>query len=116
MTIRIFKVYSWEAKATATEATDPQRNPNQELCCARSHEEAAEITQTVWHENGFDCDWFRVVELVLPETVLKGNFVGLIYEPNHTGKPIRLPLSQEGTNHAQSLRQCDRRKRRPPRP
>ena len=92
MKIRMFKVCAWEASATATEATDPQRNPNHELCFATSPEEAAEIAQTVWHENGFDCTWFRVLEMVVPECAHESKFVGMIYEPNYAGQPIRLPL------------------------
>jgi len=48
---------------------------------------AAGIVQTVWRENSFDCERFRVVELVVPE-----GDQGIIFEPNSTGVGIRLPL------------------------
>jgi len=74
--MRLFKVYS----------ADESDN---ELVFARSHRQAASIARAVWHEHGFRCRHFKVVELQLPAK-METNPVGLIYEPATMQKDVRL--------------------------
>ena len=76
--MRLFKVYALIGAAAAG---------HWELCFAGSHEQAAEIVQTVWRENGLDQKRFLVRELVLPD-VQHGTIIGFVYEPNTKGKTI----------------------------
>jgi hypothetical protein len=92
MKIRMFKVYSWKQGFSALEATRPDRNPDHEICFASSPRMAAGIAQTVWHERGFQCERFRVVELAVPDCAQHGGITGLVYEPNSNGKVVFLPM------------------------
>ena len=61
-----------------------------ELVLAKNHRQAASIAKTVWHENGYRCRHFKVVELCLPESVKEGGeAIGLAYEPATTPKKYR---------------------------
>jgi hypothetical protein len=85
MKIRMFKVYAWKQGVSALEATRPDRNPDHDICFASSPRMAAGIVQSVWHETGFECERFRVVEMAVPECAQEGQFMGLIYEPEGIG-------------------------------
>ena len=73
--IRLFKVYDRESGC--------------ELVFARNHRQAAAIIKTVWHENGYDCHDFRVVELCLPSSIKGREPLGLVYEPATAPKEVR---------------------------
>lgn len=90
MKIRMFKVYAWKEGWLASDATRPDRNLDHEICFASSPRMAAEIAQTVWHERGFDCGRFRVVEMAIPECAQESRFVGLVYEPEGIGRTVHL--------------------------
>jgi len=76
--MRLFKVYCADES-------------DSELVFAKSHRQAASIARAVWHENGFRCRHFRVVELQLPDCIKEGpEPVGLIYEPATMPKEVRL--------------------------